>query len=188
MDTSSDCEQVKKAFASLIDRRSVATLLGLTDRALRYRLFGISLPDQYRTFELRKKSGGVRTICAPDLPLKIIQHRLSAILECIYEPKAAVHGFNADCSIKTNALQHPNRKWVLNVDISEFFPSINFGRVRGMFMANPYKCTSEVATVLARICCVNNQLPQGAPSSPIISNMLSARVNDFETPTDRNLV
>jgi RNA-directed DNA polymerase len=177
MNASPDCDKIRMSFASLRGRADIASLLSLTDKALRYRLYGLRLPDQYKTFELRKKSGGVRTITAPDRPLKSIQRRLHTILQCVYEPKAAVHGFNAGRSIKSNALQHPKSKWILNVDISEFFPSINFGRVRGMFLANPYKCTPEVATVLARICCVNNQLPQGAPTSPIVSNMLCARLD-----------
>ena len=177
-----DCQQIKKSFASLKTKSDVAALLGSTDRAFRYRLYGLRLADQYKTFELRKKSGGVRTITSPDPALKFIQHQLHRILECIYEPKAAVHGFTVDRSIKSNANQHPKTKWVFNVDISDFFPSINFGRVRSMFMANPYKCTPEVATVLARICCVDNQLPQGAPTSPIVSNMMRPAGCSFESP------
>lgn len=172
-----DCDQARKSFAALRTRADVAALLGLTDRALRYRLYGSTIADQYKIFEVKKKSGGARIITAPHGPLKKIQHRLHRILECVYDPKAAVQGFTRNCSIKSNAAEHPKTKWVLNVDISEFFPSINFGRVRGMFMANPYNCTPEVATILARICCVNNQLPQGAPTSPIVSNMVCARLD-----------
>ena len=65
----------------------------------------------------------------------------------------------------------------MNLDLQDFFPSINFGRVRGLLMANPYQCTEEVATVLAQICCYDNQLPQGSPSSPIISNMICAKLD-----------
>ncbi len=107
MNTSPDCEQVKNAFASLRERSDVASLLGLTDRALRYRLYARPLRNQYQTFELRKKSGGVRTITAPNATLKSIQRRLRATLECVYEPKAAVHGFNVGCSIKTSPKRLP---------------------------------------------------------------------------------
>ncbi len=69
------------------------------------------------------------------------------------------------------------KKYVLNVDLKDFFPQINFGRVRGLFMAPPYKLPPTVATVLAQICCHENQLPQGAPSSPIISNMICAKMD-----------
>jgi RNA-directed DNA polymerase len=177
MKASLDCDKTKTEFASLKSRSDVAHLLALTDRALRYRLYGLKQSNQYTSFEIRKKSGGTRIILAPDRILKRIQRQLLAILECVYEPKNVVHGFNIDRSIKTNAQQHPKSRWLLNVDISEFFPSINFGRVRGMFMASPYKCTAEVATVLSQICCFENQLPQGAPTSPIVSNMLCARLD-----------
>jgi RNA-directed DNA polymerase len=166
-----DCDDVKKRFAALRTRADLASLLGLTDRALRYRFFALTIADQYERFEIKKKSGGLRIITAPHRPLKQIQRRLHRILECVFEPKAAVQGFTKGCSIKSNAEEHPKPKWVLNIDIREFFPSINFGRVRGMFMANPYNCTPEVATILARICCVQNQLPQGGPTSPIVSTV-----------------
>jgi RNA-directed DNA polymerase len=63
------------------------------------------------------------------------------------------------------------------VDLKDFFPSITFRRVRGLFEAKPYQLDHSVATVLARICCHKNSLPQGAPTSPIISNMICARMD-----------
>ncbi|MCF2145805.1 reverse transcriptase family protein [Desmonostoc muscorum LEGE 12446] len=72
---------------------------------------------------------------------------------------------------------HTKKRYVLNLDLTDFFPSINFGRVRGMFMATPYSLHPDVATVLAQICCHNNQLPQGAPTSPIVTNMICAKMD-----------
>lgn len=66
---------------------------------------------------------------------------------------------------------------MLNLDLEDFFPSINFGRVRGMFMAIPYKRNATIATILAQICCFDNQLPQGAPTSPIVTNMICAKMD-----------
>jgi RNA-directed DNA polymerase len=80
-------------------------------------------------------------------------------------------------SIVTNAQRHANKRYVLNIDLENFFPSINFGRVRGMFMAVPYERSPEVATVLAQIACHDNQLPQGAPTSTVVSNMLCAKLD-----------
>jgi RNA-directed DNA polymerase len=80
-------------------------------------------------------------------------------------------------NIVTNAQAHAKKRYVLNIDLKDFFPSINFGRVRGMLMATPYNLPPDVATVLAQICCYNNQLPQGAPSSPIITNMICAKMD-----------
>jgi RNA-directed DNA polymerase len=78
------------------------------------------------------------------------------------------------------------KRFVLNIDLLDFFPSIHFGRVRGMFTARPYNCNPTVATVLAQICCLPKeypagppyaQLPQGSPTSPIISNMICAKLD-----------
>ncbi|MDR3607564.1 MAG: reverse transcriptase domain-containing protein, partial [Oligoflexia bacterium] len=62
-------------------------------------------------------------------------------------------------------------------DLEDFFPSINFGRVYGMFKAVPYSLKSEVATVFAQIACYKNALPQGAPTSPTISNMICSKLD-----------
>ena len=76
-------------------------------------------------------------------------------------------------SIITNARQHRNRRYVFNVDIQDFFGSINFGRIRGYFIADKnFQLQSKVATVLAQIACFENALPQGSPCSPIISNLI----------------
>ena len=116
-------------------------------------------------------------ITAPVTALKLIQSKLAQVLSLVYEPKPSVHGFIRDRSIISNARPHRVRRYVLNVDLRDFFPSINFGRVRGLFMARPYQITSDAATVLAQICCFDNQLPQGAPTSPVVSNMICNRMD-----------
>src|SRR5690606_8958560 len=116
----------------------------------------------------------------PTESLKIIQQKLNQVLQLVYKPKLSTHGFVNNRSIVTNADAHIKKKkhrYILNVDIKDFFPSINFGRVRGMFMAPPYNQPEHVATVLAQICCSNNELPQGAPTSPIVSNMICAQMD-----------
>jgi RNA-directed DNA polymerase len=132
----------------------------------------------------------VRTIQAPDDRLKELQIALKEVLEkCNSEispspevpkgirpsiPKSLSHGFEKHRSIVTNAWAHKNRRFVLNLDIADFFPSINFGRVRGFFMKNRgYALHERVATVIAQIACFNNELPQGSPCSPIISNLVA---------------
>jgi RNA-directed DNA polymerase len=67
---------------------------------------------------------------------------------------------------------HERQEWVLRVDIADFFPSINFGRVFGLFKAYPFEYPKDVAALLAQICCYRNRLPQGAPTSPMISNFI----------------
>ena len=88
-------------------------------------------------------------------------------------PPPLAHGFARGRSIFTNASVHKHRRYVLNLDLQDFFPSFNFGRVRGFFIKdNRFKLNEKVATVIAQIACHKNELPQGSPCSPIISNLL----------------
>jgi RNA-directed DNA polymerase len=111
-------------------------------------------------------------IHAPIKPIKDIQRRLAQVLAGVYEPRAHVHGFVSGRSPLTNAQQHERQRWVMKLDLLDFFPSINFGRVRGVFMAYPFEYSAEVATILAQVCCHEDQLPHGAPTSPILSNFI----------------
>lgn len=177
MEASPSKEELKSTFEQLRDGRDLAAALGVSYNRLRYNVVSKRQANHYRSFEIPKKSGGVRTIAAPTRLWKIVQQRLARLLASVYEPKAVVHGFAHERSICTNADPHVRRRYVLNVDLEDFFPSINFGRVRGLFLKPPYNCTAEVATLLAQICCFDNQLPQGAPTSPIVSNMICSRLD-----------
>ena len=90
------------------------------------------------------------------------------------EAQTIAHGFKRNRSIITNAKQHRNRRHVFNVDLEDFFPSINFGRVRGYFIRDSsFALDKDVATVIAQIACHENALPQGSPCSPVISNLIA---------------
>jgi RNA-directed DNA polymerase len=167
-------DEIRKRFFSLKSRKDVAELLEIPLKQLTYHLFKAKL---YRTFQIPKQSGGHRDISAPASALKILQAKLSRILQDIYSIKNVVHGFARDRSIVTNAKTHARSQYVLNIDPQDFFPSINFGRVRGMLMAPPYLVPAEAATVLAQLCCHDDQLPQGAPTSPVVSNMICGRLD-----------
>jgi RNA-directed DNA polymerase len=170
-------EELKEKFQALQTRRDIADMLDVKYEWLNYHLY-ISRPDKrYTVFSISKKTSGVRIISAPATGLKIIQQKLNQVLQAVYQPKPSTHGFNLNRSVVTNAEQHINKRYVLNVDLQDFFPSINFGRVRGLFLNEPYSLPDEVATVLAQICCHENQLPQGAPTSPITSNMICAKLD-----------
>lgn len=130
----------------------------------------------YRGFFLKKRSGGFREIYEPNRILKGYQHKLLQYLFSI-EPrsKVCVHGFVKRRSIMTNALAHlsgGNPTFLLNLDLKNFFPSITFFRVRGVFQKSPFNFSFELSTVLAQICTFNGQLPQGAPTSPYIANLV----------------
>jgi len=172
-------EELTEKFRSLSDPKSIAALLEVDYELLVYYLYKIPDENRYRVFNIRKRGAdsSYRTISAPAKSLKIIQTKLAQVLSSVYLPKVAVHGFRRGKSILTNAEVHTNQRYVLNIDLANFFPSINFGRVRGMFMATPYNLNEKVSTVLAQICCFNNELPQGAPTSPIVSNMICAKMD-----------
>jgi RNA-directed DNA polymerase len=128
----------------------------------------------YKSFLISKKSGGERVISEPCKRVMELQRKLLLYLyKEIDRPKACVHGFTAGKSIVTNATVHCDTKpgFVLNVDLADFFPSISFFRVRGVFRNGPFHFCYENATVLAQLCCFNGSLPQGAPTSPLIANL-----------------
>ncbi|MDJ0572328.1 MAG: reverse transcriptase domain-containing protein, partial [Pleurocapsa sp. MO_192.B19] len=155
----------------------------ITVHQLRYHLYELKPEKKYRTFYIQKKSVGFRQISAPVSAIKLIQKNLNQVLQYVYQPvDSVVHGFVKEKNIVTNATIHCNKfyksEYLFNIDLLNFFPSINFGRVRGMFIANPYGLPPKVATILAQICCFNNELPQGAPTSPIISNMICRNLDN----------
>jgi RNA-directed DNA polymerase len=172
-------EELADKFRSLSDPRDIAKLLEVDYELLVYYLYKMPHEHRYCVFEIRKRGADAsnRKISAPVKSLKIIQSKLAQVLSSVYLPRVAVHGFRKGKSILTNAEKHTNQKYVLNIDLADFFPSINFGRVRGMFIATPYNLNEKVSTVLAQICCFNNELPQGAPTSPIVSNMICAKMD-----------
>jgi RNA-directed DNA polymerase len=169
-----------KAATSLDD---VAKILGYKPSSLSFLLYILPSTAKYASFTIAKKGGGSREISAPDPRLKTLQRHLSnLLLDCQREinkangtsGKPLAHGFVEDYSIATNAFEHTKRRYVLNLDLKDFFPSFNFGRIRGFFTRNrDYALNEKVATILAQIACHDNQLPQGSPCSPVISNLIT---------------
>lgn len=129
----------------------------------------------YEPFTLLTTSGKVRLITAPQPRLKHLQRRIAALLDQLYRPRHPVHGFVAQRSIKTNALTHLHRRYVLNLDLKDFFPTITENRVSGVLRA--LGIDERVAGIVARICCYQGTLPQGAPTSPVLSNMVCFRLD-----------
>jgi len=161
----------------------LANLLGYKPKAVSYILYKINSEKKYSAFTIPKKTGGERRIKAPIDPLKDLQRRLADLLnECFEEicainknQKCLSYGFRKgkEGSIIKNAINHRNKRHVFNVDLQDFFPSINFGRVRGFFIKNKhFELDPDVATVIAQIACHENELPQGSPCSPVISNLI----------------
>jgi retron-type reverse transcriptase len=158
-----------------------ADIVGYAPKTLSYIVYRLSNNQKYREFDIAKADGGTRKIRAPEPRLKLLQSRLSDLLYLSISdiskenPKfwRAVHGFSKDRSIITNAYRHRMKQYVFNVDIKDFFGSINFGRVRGYFIKDRhFQLNPDIATLIAQIACYDNSLPQGSPSSPVVSNLI----------------
>ena len=162
------------------DRKDLARLLGFKPSALTSIIYRTPPDRKYATFEISKKSGGVRTIKAPNPKLKKLQshlaHFLYACLAEIDEERQAQpvsYGFRKKRTIAANAKNHKRRRYVLNLDLEDFFPSFNFGRVRGFFLKDrAFELEEQVATTIAQIACDGVALPQGSPCSPVISELI----------------
>lgn len=133
--------------------------------------------NAYRQFYIPKKSGGMRTITAPDGELKDIMLTLAFILSELYTPTPEAMAFTRGRSIVHNASQHIGQDYVFNLDLSDFFTSITAHMVERSLVE--LGIPSLVARDIATICTypiatdhhVLNVVPQGAPTSPVISNI-----------------
>lgn len=164
-------------FSAVSNIEKLAVLLESSPKQLRYLLYARKEAARYTTFSISKRRGGERTIRAPQEDLKAVQRVLSELLQDNLTPRAPAHGFIRGKSIATNAEQHVGRRFVFNVDLQDFFPTVNFGRVWKLFMSPPFSAPEATATILAQICCHEGVLPQGAPTSPVVSNMICHRMD-----------
>ena len=102
-----------------------------------------------------------------------MQDSLDEIYEISSVKNTIVNGFMRDRSIITNAKLHLRKKYVINIDIEDFFGSINYGRIQGYFTKNRYfKLNAEIASIISSLVCFKSVLPQGSPVSPVISNLI----------------
>jgi RNA-directed DNA polymerase len=123
----------------------------------------------YKEFNVPKRAGGARRICAPDRPLKIVQRRiLKRLLSRLCAHPAAM-GFERGRSIVTNALPHAGKAVVLRMDLRDFFGATAERRVRDYFRRIGWN--REAADMLTRLTTHKGGLPQGAPTSPRLSNL-----------------
>lgn len=171
----------------------LAALMKLPLGQLRFLAFAreVSTTTHYRRFTIPKRDGTPRVISAPRARLKRAQHW---ILEHILDPIALAdpaHGFVRGRSTVSNATPHVGAAIVINVDLKDFFPTVTYRRVKGLFEKLGY--SEEVATVLGLLCSEPDiaetqldgityfvargprRLPQGAPTSPAITNALCRR-------------
>lgn len=136
---------------------------------------------QYYSFQAPKSSGAFRLIENPHPKLKECQRLLADLLQGVYygiRPRSA-YAFvpttadeSSPCNIYTNALRHCRSKWVLQLDLKDFFHSISAHRIKTMFCALPFNYPEDIAQVLAKLLTSKNRLPIGAPTSPVVSNLV----------------
>lgn len=137
----------------------------------------IAFPEAYyREFDIPKRKGGVRTISAPYPSLMMVQKWIyEKILLPKYNFPPCVTGFVKGRSICDNANPHCGHNNVLKMDLKDFFPSISLNRVINVFKIMGYH--HQMAYYLAKLCCKDGVLPQGAPTSPILSNIIAGRMD-----------
>jgi RNA-directed DNA polymerase len=173
----------------------LAAAMKITVGQLRFLSYSrrVSTVSHYRRFQVPKKSGGMRQISAPMPRLKRAQEWvLRNILDKVPVHDAA-HGFRRGRSIVSNAAPHAGADVVVNLDLKDFFPTITYRRIRGVFRKLGY--SEQVATILALLCSEpeidtvqldgrtyyvargKRFLPQGAPTSPAITNLLCRRLD-----------
>lgn len=132
----------------------------------------------YRSYMLPKRRGGHRIITTPGKSLKWVQRSLLQVLTHLFPRHKCAMGFERGESIVSHAKAHAGKRWVYVVDIKDFFPSITRNRLYGMMRARPFQASKHVARYLANLVTHEGALPQGAPTSPLLANLICRRLDD----------
>ncbi|RYY00931.1 MAG: RNA-directed DNA polymerase [Gammaproteobacteria bacterium] len=184
-----------KGLPTFTEEREFAQAMGITIPQLRFLCYhrSVATTTHYKRFGIKKKSGCMRIISAPMPRLKAAQYWVfHNVLNKLSHHEAA-HGFVRERSILTNAKEHLNKEVVVNIDLKDFFPSIHFKRVKGLFHKLGY--SEKIATIFSLLCTEpdveeveldgktyfvakgKRALPQGAPTSPAITNLLCYKLD-----------
>ncbi len=140
---------------------------------------------RYINFYIPKKNGELRVISAPVAGLKSILTYLNTILQAAYEPSKYAMGFVQGRSVVENAKAHMGQNYVFNLDLKDFFPSIEKSRIWKRLTLPPFNFSSKLADVIAGLCTMLDVtsghpryiLPQGAPTSPILTNIVCEKLD-----------
>lgn len=147
--------------------------------------------QRYRQFMIKKKSGGERLITAPmSSGFMSILRCLNEMFKAMYTPSQHAMGFTEGRSVVSNADVHRGQNYILNIDLKDFFPSIEQPRVWKRLQLAPFNFPQPVANIIAGLCSMKETreleddtekdfyvLPQGAPTSPIITNMICDKLD-----------
>lgn len=204
--TQENREEIRTRFASIVSvddlaqllnwiytikfpRRSKKTNVSIEEKHLNY--YAFVKENRYKQFSLKKKSGGIRSISSPRYKLKTIQKCINEILNSLYIPNKSATGFVPKKSIVDNAKLHVGKQYVFNTDLKDFFPSTDFRRVKTVLGFRPFNLIDEnekqktkeekgrgfLGFLIANLCCENGCLPQGAPTSPTLTNIVCQRLD-----------
>lgn len=132
---------------------------------------------EYRPVAIPKRHGGVRQLSVPSRQLRYMQERiLRGILDKLpVSPYAAAYVKNR--GLQENAAPHVGKRYLLKLDIRDFFGSIRFAQVREAAFSQPH-FPPQTGALLTALCCCRGVLPQGAPTSPALSNLVMRRFDD----------
>jgi len=192
---SNEAELTRRGLPLLSRGEELAQAMGITIAKLRWLTYhrqGAAVVHYHR-YSIAKKTGGARAISAPKRALAdaqqwILAHILSKLA---VEPQA--HGFVPGRSIVSNAVEHVGKKVVINLDLRDFFPTFTFPRVKGLFRAlgysehlatvlgllttEPPRVATEHAGKVYHVALGQRVLPQGACTSPAITNAACLRLD-----------
>lgn len=135
----------------------------------------VSVPINYSRFTLKKRSGKDRIIYAPQAELCQMQKSINRLLLSKLKVHSCAKGFCRGQSIVTNAIEHVDKAVVIKFDIKDFFSNTRDKRILNYFKKIGW--SSKAAKLLVKICCKNGGLPQGAPTSPTISNIVNNKLD-----------
>lgn len=135
---------------------------------------------KYNSFMVGKKSGGERHIENPSYELKAVQDRLNQQLQAVYyfHKTPLAHAYIISTSnekdkrnILENARKHIGKPYLLNIDLKDFFHTIEVPRLWKVFGSAPFRFQHDAAKSLTRLVTYHNRLPMGSPTSPVLSNL-----------------
>jgi retron-type reverse transcriptase len=136
-----------------------------------------NLDHLYSSFEIPKASGKTRRIDAPERALRYFQRKLYETLVAKSPARPEAHGFVAGRSNRSNAASHVGAEVVVNMDLRDFFPTISAARVYGLLKTCKLTDDDVFLRFLTAVCVMNEALPQGAPTSPVLANLVCRRLD-----------
>lgn len=165
---------IKQDLPVIFEMHHLSLLLGLSEEYLFSVVY--SPKSHYREFSIPKKSGGRRKLSSPHHTLKYVQQWIYQNILYKIKVNYCTHGFRTKKSILTNANIHVGANYLLKLDLKDFFPSISINQVIMVF--NKLGYSYNVSFYLASLCCMDDCLPQGAPTSPALSNIVARQLDN----------